>query len=115
MQTGEQTFNEHLHLTENAIMNIKDNQLLFDSKLSVMNYCEQLLESLILIQNELNDILNSITSVRIVKIQPSLINPENMIYRLKLIATSLTSSNLVLVPNLATTAKLINIIDLQPY
>jgi hypothetical protein len=56
LQINEQTDNDDLKIIEDEINKIEDNNYYFNNQLKLINTCEQLLESLVLIESQVNDI-----------------------------------------------------------
>lgn len=73
---------------ENSILYISHNQNFYNSKLHILNICEQILESLIFIEI-VYDIINSNSSARLESVHPSVIQSEDFINQLWLISRNL--------------------------
>jgi hypothetical protein len=63
LQIDEQTFNDDLKIIEDEINKIEDNNYYFNNQLKLINTCEQLLESLVLIESQVNDIIDKYHSI----------------------------------------------------
>ncbi|KAJ3642285.1 hypothetical protein Zmor_025085 [Zophobas morio] len=115
LQIDEITFNEDLKIIEKEINKIEDNTYYFNNQLKIISTCEQLLESLILIESELDDILESTTFAKLKILHPSIIKPETLLNQLSLISQHLSHNNLPLNPTIHNLPNLFNLITLQAY
>jgi hypothetical protein len=91
LQIDEQAFNDEFKIIEDEINKIEENNYYFNNQLKLINTCEQLLESLVLIESQVNNIIESITFAKLKVLHPSIIiKPEYLLNQLR----SQTSQNL---------------------
>ncbi|XP_049825049.1 uncharacterized protein LOC126265985 [Aethina tumida] len=115
LQIDEETFNNDIKIIDIMISNITDNMNLLEAKIKVFNLCEQLLESFIFINGELDDIINSITFAKINVVHPSVIQPLNLLDELSKINSELRKDSLPLDNTKENIPKFLNIIKLDTY
>jgi hypothetical protein len=117
LQIDEQTFNNDLKIIEDEINKIEDNNYYFNNQLKLINTCEQLLESLVLIESQVNDIIESITFAKLKVLHPSIIiKPEYLLNQLRSqISQNLDHNNFSLHPSVYALPVLTNLITLQAY
>jgi hypothetical protein len=115
LQIDEQTFNDDLKIIEDEINKIEDNNYYFNNQLKLINTCEQLLESLVLIESQVNDIIESITFAKLKVLHPSIIKPEYLLNQLSQISQHLDHNNLPLHPSVYALPVLTNLVTLQAY
>lgn len=115
LQIDEETFNEDIKQIGNTLMSLTDEFQLVNIKLKFLEICEQLMESYLYIEDNLNDILNSITFARLKIIHSSIITPAHLIESLQEISQSLLKNNLPLPIKLSSVAKYLDIIELQAF
>lgn len=65
LQIDEETFNDDIVKIQESISDITDNENYYDARFQFIEICEQITESNIIIENELNDIIESITFARL--------------------------------------------------
>jgi hypothetical protein len=85
LQIDEQTDNDDLKIIEDEINKIEDNNYYFNNQLKLINTREQLLESLVLIESQVNDIK--------LKALHSSIKPEYLLNQLSQISQHLNYNN----------------------
>jgi hypothetical protein len=115
LQIDEQTFNDDLKIIEDEINKIEDNNYYFNNQLKLINTCEQLLESLVLIESQVNDIIESITFAKLKVLHPSIIKPEYLLNQLSRKSQHLDHNNLPLHPSVYALPVLTNLVTLQAY
>lgn len=114
-QLDEELFNKDLKQIEASIHDIYDDINLIETKLKVLQICQNLMESYTFIQNELNDILNAITFSRLKIIHTSIITPKDLLSALRTIAQSLDKNNLPLPIREAKVATYLELIELSAF
>jgi hypothetical protein len=117
LQIDEQAFNDEFKIIEDEINKIGDNNYYFNNQLKLINTCEQLLESLVLIESQVNDIIESITFAKLKVLHPSIIiKPEYLLNQLRSqISQNLDHNNFSLHPSVYALPVLTNLITLQAY
>lgn len=115
LRVDEETFNKDIQIIDKAIHEIRDDISIVHSKLRVLEICEHLMESYLFLENELNDILNSITFARLKIIHSSIITPKDLITSLQQISQSLQRNNLPLTISTTSIAQYLDIIELQAF
>lgn len=115
MQIDEETFNKDIKEIEGAIYDMSDNFKYIESKLKILELCEYLMESYNFIENNLNDMLNSITFARLKIIHSSIIKPIDLINALQEISQSLKRFNLPLTAKMSNIALYLDIIELEAF
>jgi len=111
----EELFNQDLKIIENRIYLIEDDLELMEIKLQILGLCQHLLESYSFIENEINDILNSITFAKLKIIHTSIITPKDLVSALQIISQNLQKNNLPLSPREAKVATYLDIIELSAF
>jgi hypothetical protein len=114
LQIDEQIFNDDFKIIEDEINKIEDNNYYFNNQLKLINTCEQLLESLVLIESQVNNIIKSITFAKLKVLHPSIIKPEYLLNQLSQISQHL-DHNLPLHPSVYALPVLTNLVTLQAY
>lgn len=114
LQINGESFNQNLHIIEITIINITNYHNFIDAKFTVLNVSEQLLSSLILIEDELNDRYYEFYNCRLRSIHISIIPPD-FVLQLRLTSKSLRTNNMIVLPYLANIAKYFYLIELQTY
>ncbi|VEN36163.1 unnamed protein product [Callosobruchus maculatus] len=115
LRIDEETFNQDLKIIGEKIYNIADNVAFVEARLEILEFCEQLMESYLFLQDSFNDILNSISFARLKVIHPSVITPKDLVDSLQDISHSLSRNNLPLPINLATVSEYLNLMELEAY
>lgn len=115
LQIDEETLNQDLVQIENEIQKLNDYQYSLLAHIKTLTICEQILESLVLIENELSDILNSIAFAHLKVLHPSIIKPDELIEQLVKIPASLVHNNLPLKANQENLSKLITLMKVQAF
>jgi hypothetical protein len=117
LQIDEQIFNDDFKIIEDEINKIEDNNYYFNNKLKLINTCEQLLESLVLIESQVNNIIESITFAKLKVLHPSIIiKPEYLLNQLRSqTSQNLDHNNFPLHPSVYALPVLTNLITLQAY
>lgn len=115
LQIDEQTINEDLVQIQHAITNFSHESDILEKQIKIMNTCESLLESYVLIESELKDISESLTFAKLKLLHPSIIKSDELINQLVTISKSLDHNNLPLQPNYLNLPKLINVISLKAF
>ena len=111
----EETFNRDIKIIENAILNISDTIGFIESKLKVIEICENLMENYMYLENELNDILNAITFARLKIIHSAIITPKDLVLSLQQISQGLHKNNLPFPASSTKIAQYLDIIELQAF
>jgi hypothetical protein len=117
LQIDEQAFNDEFKIIEDEINKIEENNYYFNNQLKLINTCEQLLESLVLIESQVNNIIESITFAKLKVLHPSIIiKPEYLLNQLRSqISQNLDHNNFPLHPSVYALPVLTNLITLQAY
>lgn len=115
LQIDEETFNDDIVKIQESISDITDNENYYDARFQFIEICEQITESNIIIENELNDIIESITFARLNTLHPSIIQPNELVNELRKISQKLQRSHLPLLPDLSNVASYFNIISLKAF
>jgi hypothetical protein len=117
LQIDEQAFNDEFKIIEDEINKIEENNYYFNNKLKLINTCEQLLESLVLIESQVNNIIESITFAKLKVLHPSIIiKPEYLLNQLRSqTSQNLDHNNFPLHPSVYALPVLTNLITLQAY
>jgi hypothetical protein len=117
LQIDEQIFNDDFKIIEDEINKIEDNNYYFNNQLKLINTCEQLLESLVLIESQVNNIIESITFAKLKVLHPSIIiKPEYLLNQLRSqISQNLDHNNFPLHPSVYALPVLTNLVTLQAY
>lgn len=111
----EQNFNDNLAKIQDAINNSHlESQLLY-KQMEITEICESLLESFVLIEEELRDVIDSLTFSKLGLLHPSVIKPEILIEQLTIISKNLDHNNLPLQPNIRNLPDLIETIHLKGF
>jgi hypothetical protein len=117
LQIDEQIFNDEFKIIEDEINKIEENNHYFNNQLKLINTCEQLLESLVLIESQVNNIIESITFAKLKVLHPSIIiKPEYLLNQLRSqTSQNLDHNNFPLHPSVYALPVLTNLITLQAY
>jgi hypothetical protein len=117
LQIDEQIFNDEFKIIEDEINKIEENNYYFNNQLKLINTCEQLLESLVLIESQVNNIIESITFAKLKVLHPSIIiKPEYLLNQLRSqISQNLDNNNFPLHPSVYALPVLTNLVTLQAY
>jgi hypothetical protein len=117
LQIDEQAFNDEFQIIEDEINKIEENNYYFNNQLKLINTCEQLLESLVLIESQVNNIIESITFAKLKVLHPSIIiKPEYLLNQLRSqTSQNLDHNNFPLHPSVYALPVLTNLITLQAY
>jgi hypothetical protein len=117
LQIDEQAFNDEFKIIEDEINKIEENNYYFNNQLKLINTCEQLLESLVLIESQVNNIIESITFAKLKVLHPSIIiKPEYLLNQLRSqTSQNLDHNNFPLHPSVYALPVLTNLITLQAY
>lgn len=115
LQIDEETFNKNIKEIETSILNITKDIEKVHIKLKFLEICEQLMASYLFIEDNINDILNSITFARLRIIHSSIITPDHLVTSLQEISQSLRRNNLPLPIKLSAVAQYLDIIELQAF
>jgi hypothetical protein len=115
LQIDEQAFNDEFKIIEDEINKIEENNYYFNNQLKLINTCEQLLESLVLIESQVNNIIESITFAKL-KDTSIIIKPEYLLNQLRSqTSQNLDHNNFPLHPSVYALPVLTNLITLQAY
>lgn len=115
LQIDELTLNQDLEKIQNSINNATNERQFLKDQIQVINMFENLLESYVLIENEVNDITDSLTFSKLQILHPSVIKSDTLIEQLVLISRQLEHNNLPLRPNVQNLPGLINLITLKAF
>lgn len=115
LQIDEETFNKDIKEIEESIIGMTENIKYVQTKLKFLEICEQLMASYLYIEDNLNDILNSITFARLGIIHSSIITPDHLVTALQEISQNLRRNNLPLPIKLSAVAQYLDIIQLQAF
>ncbi|XP_074028548.1 uncharacterized protein [Leptinotarsa decemlineata] len=115
LQIDEKTFNEDIRVIEKSITELNDRIAQVEAKLKFIEICEKLMESLLFIQENVDDALDSITFARLNIIHSSIITPDHLINALLEISQNLRRNNLPLQPKLDKIAQYLEIIELEAF
>lgn len=115
LHIDEQTFNKNIKEIENSIITITDEIDLVNVKFKFLSICEELMESYLFIEDNLNDVLNSITFARLKIIHSSIITPGDLILSLQEISQNLHKNSLPLPVKSSKIAQYLDIIELEAY
>lgn len=115
LQIDEETFNKDIKEIETAILKTSNDMQIVKTKLKFLEICEQLMASYIFIEDNLNDILNSITFARLKIIHTSIISPQDLVNSLQEISQNLQRNNLPLQIKLSKVAQYLDIIELKAF
>jgi hypothetical protein len=117
LQIDEQIFNDEFKIIEDEINKIEENNYYFNNQLKLINTCEQLLESLVLIESQVNNIIESITFAKLKVLHPSIIiKPEYLLNQSRSqTSQNLDHNNFPLHPSVYALPVLTNLITLQAY
>lgn len=115
LQIDEETFNKDIKVIETTILQTEQDMQIIQSKLKFLEICEQLMASYLFIEDNLNDVLNSITFARLKIIHTSIINPQDLVNSLQEISQNLQRNNLPLPINLSKVAQYLDIIELKAF
>ncbi|VEN49052.1 unnamed protein product, partial [Callosobruchus maculatus] len=96
LMIDEQTFNSDLDGIQSSIYNISDSLAFHQAQLSALELCESLMESYLYLEENINDILNSITFAHLRIIHTSIITPKDLLYLLKEMSRNFIRNNLPL-------------------
>lgn len=115
LKIDEETFNKDIKEIEKSIYDISDDLAYINSKLRVLELCESLMESYMFLENNLDNILNSITFARLKILHSSIITPKDLVASLQEISQSLHKNNLPITPQISKVAQYFDIIELQAF
>lgn len=115
LQVNEEIFNRDIKEIETSILNMTKNIENVHTKLKFLEICEQLMASYLFIEDNLNDVLNSITFARLKIIHTSIINPQDLVNSLQEISQNLQRNNLPLPIKLSKVAQYLDIIELKAF
>lgn len=115
LQIDEETFNKDIVKVETTLLDITDKQNYFEARFAFIEVCEQITESNIIIESELDDIIESITFARLKTLHPSIIQPSELVNQLRKISQKLQRSHLPLLPDYSNIASYFDIIELKAF
>lgn len=115
LQIDEQTLNQDLEEIQNSINNATNERQFLKDQIQVINIFENLLESYVLIENEVNDITDSLAFSKLQILHPSVIKSDTLIEQLILISRQLEHNNLPIRPNVQNLSGLLNLITLKAF
>lgn len=115
LQIDEQTFNEDITKIDLAIHQINDKLAVVEARLMFLEVCEKLMESYLFLEDNLNNILNSITFARLKIIHTSIISPDHLIAAMREISQNLVKNNLPLPVKYSKIAQYLEIIELEAF
>lgn len=115
LQIDEETFNQDIKLIETEILKSAHDMQFVKTILQFLEICDQLMASYLYIEDNLNDILNSITFARLQIIHTSIITPQDLVNSLQEISQNLQRNNLPLPIRLSKVAQYLDIIELQAF
>lgn len=115
LQIDEETFNNDIKEIRKSIMDISDQLNYFQSQIDILNICESLMESYTFLENQIDDIINSITFARLKILHSSIITPNDLVDSLKHISQSLKRNNLPLPISATSIPQYLDIIELKAY
>lgn len=115
LQVDEKTLNQDLENIQFSINNATDERQLLKNKLRVINIFENLLESYVLIESELNDVIESLTFSKLKILHPSVIKSHVLVEQLTIISRLLEHNKLPLNPTFENLPSLINLITLKAF
>lgn len=115
LSIDEKMFNTNINKIVRAIHQLSDKMALIDAKLKFSEICEKLMASYLYLEDNLNDILDSITFARLKIIHTSIISPDDLILSLKEISQNLVKNNLPLPVKYSTIAQFLDIIELEAF
>ena len=115
LQIDEKTFNHNIKEIEREILDASREMRIVNTKIKFLEICEQLMASYLFIEDNLNDILNSVTFARLKIIHTSIINPQDLVDALQKISQNLQKYNLPLPIKLSTVAQYLDIIELKAF
>lgn len=115
LRIDEETFNKDIKEIEKSIISMTDKLDLVYVKLKFLGICEQLMESYLYIEDNLNDVLNSVTFARLKIIHSSIITPGDLITSLQEISQNLHRNNLPLPAKSSKIAQYLDIIELEAF
>lgn len=111
----EETFNEDINKIDTKLHQLDDKVAVVEAKLMFFEICEKLMESYLFLEDNINDILNSITFARLKIIHSSIISPDHLIAALQEISQNLVKNNLPLPVRYANIAQYLEIIELEAF
>lgn len=111
----EQDVNYNLGKIQDAINKAHHENHMLHAQLQVLDLCEGLLESFVLIEEELRDITDSLTFSKLELLHPSVIKPDVLMEQLAIITRNLDHNNLPLQPNFNNLPDLMNLITLKAF
>lgn len=115
LNIDEENFNQNIEKIQSAIVNAQDERQLLYEQIKIINICESLLESFVLIENELRDISDSINFSKLKILHPSVIKSDDLLDQLVLISRNLDHNNLPLQPSHNNLPGLVNLITLKAF
>lgn len=115
LQINEKTFNDDINQIDLAIHQLNDDIAMIQAKLSFFELCEKLMESFLFLEDNLNDIINSITFARLNILHSSILSPDHLIAALQEISQNLVKNNLPLPVRHSNVAQYLEIIELEAF
>ncbi|KAJ8977559.1 hypothetical protein NQ317_019134 [Molorchus minor] len=115
LQIDEQTFNNDIKIISDTIYRTADKLKIIETTLKYLEKCELLMESYLYVENQLDEILNSITFARLKIIHSSIISPESLITALHEISQNLHQNNLPLITRISNVGEYLNIMELEAF
>lgn len=115
LNTDKETFNSNFQKINKTIRFFHDKLSHIEVKLNLIEICEKLMENYLFLENNLNDILNSVTFARLKIIHSSIITPEHLISALQEISQNLVKNNLPLPVKYSSIAQYLEIIELEAF
>lgn len=111
----EKTFNNNILKIQTAINDAQIESQMLNAQLNTIDICESLLESFIIIEEELRDVIDSLTFSKLGILHPSVIKPDELMQQLITISKNLDHNNLPLQPSLNNLPGLIDLIVLKAF
>ena len=111
----EQNFNDNIRKIQDAINDAQIESQMLHAQLNTIDICESLLESFIIIEEEIRDTIDSLTFSKLGLLHPSVIKPDELMQQLIMISKNLDHNNLPLQPSLANLPGLVDLIVLKAF
>lgn len=111
----EQNFNDNIGKIQEAINNAQLESQLLHTQLEIINICESLLESFMLIENELRDVTDSLAFSKLGLFHPSIIRSDELMEQIIIISKNLVHNNLPLQPSINNLPNLVDLIVLKTF
>lgn len=115
LRIDEQIFYQNLQRIERTIRETSDAIQYVEAKLMFLEICEKLMENYLYLEDNLNDIVNSITFARLKIIHSSILTPEHFMKALQEISQNLIKNNLPLPVRHSNIAQYLEITELEAF